>query len=83
MVYRTNNGSGADLELETLDKGFSNAKWMLQCPLSNIYCFPIVASDHAPILLETSRMHAYKTHVFHFQNMWLLHPDCNEIVTKA
>ena len=78
-----NNICENDLVLERLDKGFSNEKRKLQYPLSHIHYFPVVASDHVSILLDTIRKHAYKPHVFRFQNMWLLNADCNEIVAKA
>ena len=69
--------------MKMLDKVFSNKEWLSQYPYTSLFCYPIAASDHGPIMFDTNKTHSYKKHIFRFQNVWLLDPNCEQIILKA
>ena len=79
----TNNRIGQSLVIERLDKAFYNQMWLSQYPESHVLCLPIAASDHSPLIFDTTHQQNYKKHDFHFQNYWLTHQIFNELVANV
>ena len=68
-----------DCVWESLDGMLCNEKWLLTFPYSQVQALVVLASDHAPILIFTTR----NTHLgFQFQAFWTTYADCKEVVQK-
>ncbi|KAF7811454.1 reverse transcriptase [Senna tora] len=52
-------------------------------PNSILFAFPVVASSHAPILVDCCNMKPFRQRPFHFENMWLLFNKCNMLVNEV
>ena len=72
------------LILERLDRCFANLGWRILYPEATVTHLPRTFSDHHPVLIEL-----WKPNInglerpFHFQTMWLLHPDFHRIVRET
>lgn len=67
-----------------LDKGLCSIDWRLLFPDAHLLHLPRVNSDRCPILVRLDSKHYPNTTnvPFHFQAMWMSHPDFKEFVTN-
>ena len=74
----------ADLILERIDRCFANPLWKVLYPEAVVTHLPKTYSDHHLILIELCKPNLDRANrPFHFQSMWLLHPNFSRIVREA
>jgi hypothetical protein len=60
--------------LERLDWLFTSARWTLSYPVTNVFSLTMKTFDHVPYLISISTA-IPKSHIFIFENYWLLNED--------
>lgn len=83
MYTWCNNRKDKDLLKEKLDRAWCNLPWINTFQHSLLEVMPIAASDHAPIILHTSRPEQLTFPKFRFEAMWLLHDRCHDVVKNV
>lgn len=78
----SNNRKGASLVLEKLDMAFGYSQWMDKFPLSHINNLIISASDHSPIILNTTFQTPSKRQQ-KFEPHWYNIPGCQTLIETA
>lgn len=68
---------------ERLDKRIANTQWRELFPKANLINLPTFASDHGSILLNTNGETYRKPKQFQFEEMWLRHPTCREVIRST
>lgn len=70
---------------ERLDRFVACSGWQNRFPSFDVRHFPIYRSDHAPILLHTSRPpgEGCNAKLFCFESLWLSNDECRGVVTNA
>ena len=69
---------------ERLDRGLATNTWFLKFPGSRVYHLHCNSSDHCPIHVTFSDLvPSVHKKVFRFEEMWLSHSGCEEIVHAA
>ena len=80
----TNKRQLLDLILERLDRCFANPVWRILYPEAAVTRLPRTFSDHHPVLIELWKPNGNGLErPFHFQTMWLLHPDFLRFVRES
>ncbi|KAF7839244.1 reverse transcriptase [Senna tora] len=80
----TNGRHGDDLVWERLDKCIVNTNWLNHFPDSWVEALPVVTSDHSPLIIHSHKsIHTPFKNPFHFEAMWLQHPQLKEVVHSA
>ena len=74
----------SSLIMERLDRVVANSDWRLLFPYAFVTHLPRTHSDHCPLLLTFCPSHSCSfPRPFHFENMWLSHPDFINVVFQA
>ena len=68
---------------ERLDHCFCNGEWLQNFPDSKVTNFPIINSDHGLMLLDTKNTSHFVRRPYRFEEMWMSHPQCEEIIKQA
>lgn len=79
----TNGREDQSLIMERLDRGIANGEWRSLFPIATVSHFPRLASDHAPILLNTYGDQDRNPRPFRFESFWVEDKRCSEVVEKA
>jgi hypothetical protein len=64
-----------------LDRAICNQLWLDSCVSIAVSSLTKIKSDHFPILLDFQTSNVTQSSQFRFMKMWLLHDDCNQIVS--
>lgn len=67
---------------QRIDRGVANSDWLTLFPHASITHLPIISSDHAPLLLNTSTDN-HNPKPFRFEDMWLDDKACFDIVHQG
>ncbi|XP_042950096.1 uncharacterized protein LOC122282211 [Carya illinoinensis] len=78
----SNNRTGRALIRERIDRGIANAQWRLLFPEATIQHISSAASDHNPLLLNTTKI-MKKPSSFKFEEFWIREPLSNIIIEEA
>jgi len=78
-----NNREDGDFVMERLDRAFASVCWVNSYPLYSLRNLPIIRSDHGPIILDLEVQGPFRKRPFRFEQMWLTHPRCREMVQQA
>ncbi|XP_035545422.1 uncharacterized protein LOC118348263 [Juglans regia] len=78
----SNKRAGFNLIKERLDRGIANLEWIELFPNAYITTLTRDSSDHAPILLDTSKNHQ-SNKSFKFEEFWLRDPSIFITIKKA
>ncbi|XP_026451505.1 uncharacterized protein LOC113351787 [Papaver somniferum] len=76
LVYHLGSSDGP----ERLDKALSNSDWMQYFSSVIVYHLLAISSDHAPILLVSSRDDNPTRKPLRFNKCWLMDASCRDIV---
>uniref|UniRef100_A0A803PR43 Reverse transcriptase domain-containing protein n=1 Tax=Cannabis sativa TaxID=3483 RepID=A0A803PR43_CANSA len=57
--------------------------WLNVCPNGGVRNFPIVASDHGPIILDTLTKKGKGSRIFRFYEAWLREQSCSEVIKET
>lgn len=70
---------------ERLDRGLASQDWLERYPEANILVLPSPTSYHSPLFVSLCKNGGYmpRTRPFRFEDMWLTHPGCEEVVIMA
>lgn len=79
----SNNRSPPNRILEHLDRCLGNTSWLQNFGDMIVHHLPHIGSDHFPILIANSNTFNQQPNLFHFENMWLLHPGFHEVMQTA
>lgn len=80
----TNKSPISNLILEKIDICFANPDWRIMYPEATITHLPWTYSDHCPVLVDLFKPPLDASNrPFHFQTMWLLHPEFLTVVQSA
>lgn len=80
---RSNRREGKYNFKERLDRGIANTHWRQLHPDATIIHLPNFASDHSPLLLNTTGNISRGPWPFRFEAMWLQVPSCYAIIKNA
>ena len=70
--------------MERIDICFANLLWRVLYPEAVVTHLPRIYSDHHLVLIELFNPNPDRANrPFHFQSMWLLHPDFSRVVREA
>ncbi|XP_075661322.1 uncharacterized protein LOC142631123 [Castanea sativa] len=78
-----NNRTEEGFVMEKLDIAFASIDWIHAYPHYGLKNQPILHSDHGPILLDFDVTLPFRNRPFRFEQMWLTHPSCKEVVRGA
>lgn len=67
--------------LERLDRCLANYDWLTIFPESSIHYLPRTHSDHSPLLLTLKKYSVPQDKIFHFETMWITHPQFTSLIT--
>ena len=80
----TNKRQLSNLILERIDRCFANPLWRVLYPEAAVTHLPIIYSDHHLVLIELWKPETDRANrPFHFQSIWLLHPEFPRVVKEA
>jgi hypothetical protein len=68
--------------LEQLDWFFTSPSWTTRFPLTMVLPLAKTTSDHLPCKIQIGT-NIPKANIFRFQNYWLSHPSCFELIKNA
>jgi hypothetical protein len=66
-----------------LDRGMASTQWIHLFPFFSLRYLPTYASDHNPILLNTTASNTSLLRTFHFEEFWSKDPSCKEVISNA
>ncbi|KAF4356993.1 hypothetical protein F8388_011020 [Cannabis sativa] len=66
-----------------LDRAIADANWCMEFSRARVSSFPILGSDHAPIVLDVWGDQAKLKYPFRFLEVWTTRPDCGDVVSQA
>uniref|UniRef100_A0A803PAP7 RNase H type-1 domain-containing protein n=1 Tax=Cannabis sativa TaxID=3483 RepID=A0A803PAP7_CANSA len=66
-----------------LDRVIIDARWFNDFPKASIHLFPIVGSDHAPLLLNSWGVTPKLRYPFRFLEVWTSRPDCKKVIQNS
>lgn len=66
----TNKRSGWANSKERIDRAFANQQWVMLFPRAVVKHLPLLASNHAPIVLFTEGEHRGIRRLFKFEEIW-------------
>ena len=69
--------------MERLDKAFASTEWINHYHLYYLRNLPIIKSDHGPVILDFEHQTPFRNRPFRFEQMWITHPSCKDMVSKA
>ena len=69
--------------MERLDRAFTSTKWINHYHLYYLRNLPIIKSDHGPIILDFEHQTPFRNRPFRFEQIWITHPNCRDLVSKA
>ncbi|XP_026385038.1 uncharacterized protein LOC113280653 [Papaver somniferum] len=76
------NQQGDDNILERLDRAMTTQRMPTSNPRAGVTHLPRIASDHAPILLQTRAIDFQGSKNYKFEHLWLTHPQLQQAVTS-
>lgn len=79
----SNNREGINVVWERLDRVFVNVCWLEAFPTTSVFCFPVVKSDHSPLIISTCNELPRRFRPSKFEAMWLVNNACNDVVQSA
>ncbi|XP_021850152.1 uncharacterized protein [Spinacia oleracea] len=79
----SNKREDTNLILERLDRAYMSTDWFLKYPDSRVTNQPILISDHAAIVFETSHLGLKKNRPYQLEAWCLLFPDIASIVEEV
>ena len=79
----TNKRFSTNPTYERLDRYLGNAEWCMAFPATTIYHFPMLRSDHAPILAVLHSNRARPKKPFCFENWWLMEQDYHTVAQQS
>ncbi|KAF7844126.1 reverse transcriptase [Senna tora] len=80
----TNGRHEDELVCERLDKSFANSEWIPKFPDFWVEVLPVISSYHSPLVIHNKKHnHMPNKKLFHYEAMWLQHPQVKEIVRGA
>ncbi|XP_026459231.1 uncharacterized protein LOC113359877 [Papaver somniferum] len=84
-AFTWSNGVVVDKPIfERLDRDMCTADWFFKVPDNGVLHLPRISSDHAPILLNTSRTNKMRRrHTTKFEAYWIEHPGFQDVVHKS
>ena len=56
--------------------------WLQTFEHCTLEAWPIMISDHAPLVLDINNIPIYRRRLFRFKAMWLLHPRCKHVIQQ-
>ena len=68
---------------ERLDRFVATLKWIELFPKATVHHLAMAYSDHDPILLDlapTTYPQCQRRQIQHFEEKWVTHPDCENII---
>jgi hypothetical protein len=68
--------------LEQLDWFFTSPSWTIQFSLTMVLPLAKTTSDHLPCKIQIGT-NIPKANIFRFENYWLSHPSCFELINNA
>jgi len=81
--YTWKNKRGGDaLVLEKLDRVFIHNAWFHSFEHCTLEAWPIMVSNHAPLVLDINNIPIYRRRPFRFEAMCLMRPRCKQIIKK-
>ena len=78
--------NGEELIVERLDRGFENDAFREKYAYSYVKHVQASSSDHLPMVIYVSSKsitEAPKKRLFRFENMWIRHVSCEEVVRSG
>ena len=69
--------------MERLDRAFACTVWINHYHLYYLRNLPINRSDHGPIILDFEHQTPFRNRHLRFKQMWITHPSCRDMVSKA
>uniref|UniRef100_A0A7N2LBU5 Uncharacterized protein n=1 Tax=Quercus lobata TaxID=97700 RepID=A0A7N2LBU5_QUELO len=83
--YTWNNKRPGDVNTrQRLDRATTTSDWRMKFLSSIVTHLSTHASDHLPILLHVlSSKHVQGRRRFHFEELWLLHEECENVIKSA
>ncbi|XP_042983334.1 uncharacterized protein LOC122312737 [Carya illinoinensis] len=82
----SNKMEGRAFIKERLDRAFGNSSWCNMFDTSSVYVLPVIASDHAPLLVhcfnsqEEQQVHK---RVSRYEALWSKKQDCKDIIKRT
>ena len=83
--FTWSRGKGPDMILERLDRGLASEDWLHKFQGACEKHLVAIQSDHCPLLFYVAKSLPNKGRKgghFKFENMWVRHKDCEEVVKK-
>ena len=69
--------------MERLDRAFASVDWINAYPNYALRNFPIIRSDHGPIILDIDLQQSFRRRPFRFEYIWTSHHLCMNVVKQA
>ena len=68
---------------ERLDRCFANFNWFRNHDEAHLINLPFTHSDHGAMILNTKKGKLFHKRPYHFEAMWMTHPDCENVVRQT
>ncbi|KAF7826284.1 Transposon TX1 uncharacterized 149 kDa protein [Senna tora] len=72
-----------DVVWARLDRALCNSDWLHNFPCTTFCSLPVAASDHSPLIINSSGDRPFCKRPFRFENLWLMFERCNSIVRST
>ncbi|GJU13353.1 reverse transcriptase [Tanacetum coccineum] len=81
LNYTWDNNRKDDASIrERIDRGFANGSLLHIFPHHTLTHYPLIGSDHAPLLYRSCPEPKRQKRFFRFESMWTLENSCEEII---
>lgn len=81
----TNNRKGRDATFERIDRAMADAKWIKLFPSAALFIYPIMRSDHSPLLIDTHWVvrNGVRKRPRRFEERWLNLEEVGQITRRV
>uniref|UniRef100_A0A803PR23 Reverse transcriptase domain-containing protein n=1 Tax=Cannabis sativa TaxID=3483 RepID=A0A803PR23_CANSA len=82
FTWRKSRGA-QDAVRKRLDCAVASADWCILFPEAKVFHYPILASDHAPLIVDLQPMEKKPAYPFRFLEVWSSNTECEEVVRSS
>jgi hypothetical protein len=68
---------------ERLDRAVANELWRTMCPKATLKHLPMIASDHAPLILNSHEEDSSGPKPFLFEKAWIRDGSSSQVIKEA
>ncbi|XP_030502458.2 uncharacterized protein LOC115717615 [Cannabis sativa] len=82
FTWRKSRGA-QDAVRKRLDRAVASADWCVLFPEAKVFHYLILASDHAPLIVDLQPMEKKLAYPFRFLEVWSSNTECEEVVRSS